>query len=224
MEQRFVVFDLDGTLLDTIGEIAESGNAMLEAMGHAPRPVADYNNLAGQGLPYMVKHALETEDEAEVKRGCELVQKYRAAMSEDAVKPFEGVGALLSGLAEAGWTQGVFSNKPHEEVVKQVARFFPEIGFGSVIGAKPDVPVKPDPAGLLTTLEVLKATPEQTVYVGDTAADMSCGSAVGTYNVGVLWGFRDEDELRSNGADAIVHRVEDLIGAIEAGLRERASA
>ncbi|MEO0965466.1 MAG: HAD family hydrolase [Planctomycetota bacterium] len=224
MEKRCVVFDLDGTLLDTIGEIAESGNAMLVAMGREPRPEADYNLLAGQGLPYMVKHALRTEDEAEIARGCELVQRYRAEMDGDIVRPFAGAAELLAELAAAGWTLAVFSNKPHDEVVKQVAQHFPEIAFASVLGARPGVPVKPDPAGLHDTLERMEARGECTVYVGDTAADMTAGTAAGTWNIGVLWGFRDADELRSTGAHDIVEELAELGPAIEAGIARHAPA
>ncbi|MEM9251900.1 MAG: HAD family hydrolase [Planctomycetota bacterium] len=217
MSKRCVVFDLDGTLLDTLGEIAESGNAMLVEMGREPRPEADYNLLAGQGLPYMVKNALRTEDDAEVERGCELVQAYRAKMDGSAVQPFDGAAELLAKLADAGWTLAVFSNKPHDEVIRQVAAYFPDIPFASVMGARPDIPVKPHPAGLHETLEIMGAGPEHTVYVGDTAADMKVGTAVGAWNIGVLWGFRDEDELRTHGAHDIVEELADLADAIEAG-------
>ncbi|MEM6333874.1 MAG: HAD family hydrolase [Planctomycetota bacterium] len=218
MSDRCVIYDLDGTLLDTIGEIASSGNLMLEAMGRAARPAADYNLLAGQGLPYMVQHALGSDDPAEIERGCVLVQEFRANGRAEPVKPFDGVAEVLEGFARAGWTQGVFSNKPHEEVVKQVAHFFPQIEFASVLGARPGVPVKPDPAGLIETLERVGATAARTAYVGDTAADMGAGSAVGAWTVGVLWGFRDEAELVAHGAKAIVREVGELAGAIEGGL------
>ncbi|MEO0586095.1 MAG: HAD family hydrolase [Planctomycetota bacterium] len=220
MSERCVIYDLDGTLLDTIGEIASSGNLMLEAMGHAARPVADYNLLAGQGLPYMVQHALGSDDPAEIARGCELVQEFRAHGDIAPVQPFDGVAEVLEHFQREGWTQGVFSNKPHEEVVKQVGKFFPQVAFASVLGARPNVPVKPDPAGLIESLERVGMTAEQTVYVGDTAADMLVGSRVGAWTVGVLWGFRDEAELRENGAKAIVHEVAQLAGAIEEGLRK----
>jgi phosphoglycolate phosphatase len=201
---RAVIFDLDGTLADTLADIAAAANWALQQAGAPPRPVEDYRHLAGQGVDYLVRHALgdgHAPHFAEVKRL--YLQRY-ADHKYDRTGPFAGVPELLDALVERGLKLAVLSNKPDDATRQMVRDLFSQWPFDVVRGAVEGGPLKPDPASAIAVAEALGVAPGACIYVGDTRADMLTGKGAGMFTVGVLWGFRDEAELRDSGADVIV--------------------
>jgi phosphoglycolate phosphatase len=206
MSYKAAIFDLDGTLADTLEAIANSGNHMLRELGCEPRPVGDFRYLAGQGLRQLVIDALGGDPPAEqVDRGMALVLAYYERRRFDGVRPYEGVIAMLRSLQEAGIRIAVLSNKPHAEAEQVTAELFSQIRFDAVQGALDDRPLKPHPAMAQALLDRLGLDPAEGAYIGDTRVDMITGTQAGLYTIGVTWGFRDEPELRESGAQAIVH-------------------
>ncbi len=210
-----VIFDLDGTLLDTLEDLAASMTRTLTARDLPTHPVDSYRFFVGQGMLNLARAVLpEGSDEA-------TVQAVREAMENDydrnwavATRPYPGVPEMLEKLRERNLPLAVFSNKPDRFTKAVVERFFPKGMFAHVQGALPDVPIKPDPAGALAIARALGFPPEKVMYVGDTDTDMRTGRAAGMFTVGVTWGFRPE-QLRQNGADAVIGRAEELLSFFE---------
>jgi len=209
------MFDLDGTLSDTVGGLAAAGNHMREQFGLPPIDTNQYNYLAGQGVQSLVEKCLETTDPEQVAKGSKIFRAHQDAHGLDTATTFEGIPELLTHLTEQGLTMAVLSNKAHPATVENVELFFSDWDFAAVEGAKPDKPVKPDPWQARLIAERCKVPPRHWMYVGDTAADMLTGSRMGFLTVGVLWGFRDEPELRENGADVIVSHPSEIVELLE---------
>lgn len=196
---KAVLFDLDGTLTDTLQDIADAMNRSLRLHGLPEWPLADYRYLVGDGARKLAQRAVRDRQELAL-----YVQKEYQAYYEThnlvASRPYEGIPAMLRALQDAGLKLAVFSNKPDADTKNVVAHFFPDIRWTAVRGQMDGVPVKPDPAGALLTAQTLGEAPEHILYLGDTATDMHCAVNAGMIPVGALWGFRTEDELRKSGA------------------------
>ncbi|WP_455714954.1 HAD family hydrolase [Anaerosporobacter sp.] len=221
MKKKAAIFDLDGTVADTLESIAYSANRTLEALGLTKRPMKEYNYYAGDGADVLVMRALKAACGDE-KRAQELFKeaqaKYKEIFEEYCmyhVKPFDGITQMLDGLKAQGIKIGVLSNKPHERTVVVVNELFGERYFDLVCGQKEGIPKKPDPSGAITMLEEFGVEPTECVYVGDTNVDMQTGKNTGMFTVGVLWGFRDREELVNNKADAIITHPLDLLNYID---------
>jgi phosphoglycolate phosphatase len=206
MKHVAVMFDLDGTLADTLADIAAAGNHMLSELDRPTRSLSAFRYLAGQGIRYLVEHALEKDhDEAIVQRGIDLVRSYYAKQGHTHVQPYPGIASLLDELASRGITLAVLTNKPQAPAQVLMETLYARWSFAAVCGAQEGLALKPDPAGAKQISRELAIPPEHWLYVGDTKVDMLTGKAAGLFTVGVTWGFRDEQELRDNGSDAIVH-------------------
>lgn len=216
MDLTAVMFDLDGTLADTLRDIAEAGNHMLRVLGREPLPVQRYRRLAGQGLPALVRDALEVEVEnPRVAQGVAAFREYYAAHRYDHTGLYDGIAQLLDALTQRGVTLAVLSNKPDDATRDMVGRLLNRWMWAAVRGHRPPEPLKPDPTTAHRIATQLHVPSDQWMYVGDTRVDMLTGKAAGFYTVGVTWGFRDEAELRASGADAIIHEPGDLLGVIQ---------
>jgi len=213
-EGRAVIFDLDGTLAATLGDIADCLNSCLETMGERTRPEDDYRFLVGDGLPALCRRLLSDPGEERIE---ELRQMAMARYKENPVirtKPYPGVPAMLERLREHGIPMAVLSNKPDYHTRVIVEQLFPEGLFLSVEGFRDSVPRKPDPSSALAVAERFSLEPGAIFFVGDTAVDMKTAVAAGMHAVGVLWGFRGRDELLENGAAALVERPEEIAALI----------
>lgn len=219
--KKAAIFDLDGTIADTLESIAYSTNATLESLGLMKRPVEEYNYYAGDGADVLVMRALkaacENNEQAE-----ELYPRARAKYKEVFVdycmynvKPFDGMVELLEGLKARGIKIGVLSNKPHDRAVDVVNELFGEGYFDLVCGQREGIPKKPDPSGAKIMLKEFDVEAAECLYVGDTNVDMQTGKNTGMFTVGVLWGFRDREELENNNADAIITHPLELLEYIE---------
>lgn len=214
MGYKAIIFDLDGTLLDTLETLSYYGNETLKKFGIAPYEKDAYRYMVGNGAKILIRRMLagrscETEELFE-----KAFKEYISAYNADTLYKTEiypGITELLKGLSERNVKIAVLSNKPHEATVPILKSFFGEDIFTDMRGAMEGVPIKPDPAAALDIAEKMGLTPSECVYVGDTAVDMETGKRAGFYTVGVLWGFRDRDELENGGADKIVSRPEEIL-------------
>lgn len=208
-----VIFDLDGTLVDSLEDLADSMNAVLAARGFPIHPVAPYRRFVGDGIATLVRRALPGADPGDdFVASCVREMRREYARRQIAkTRPYPGVPELLRSLGEHGLKTAVFSNKPDRPTREVVAALLAPHSFAAVRGARPDAPLKPDPTAALELAREIGAAPRETVYVGDTDTDMHTGQRAGMFTVGVTWGFRDEDELRASGADSIIHDPAELL-------------
>lgn len=205
-----VLFDLDGTLTNTLEDIAFAMNRAL-GLHHLPQhPVDAYRYMVGNGAKVLAQRAVgERSDLAEqVQRD---YQAYYEKHNLVHTRPYAGIPELLSALQAKGYKLCVFSNKPHADTCRVVAHFFPTVDFAEVRGQQEGVPVKPDPAGALLVAEKLNIPPENFLYLGDTDVDMLCAQQAGMHPVGVAWGFRGAEELRKAGAEKILTKPDELL-------------
>jgi len=208
-----IIFDLDGTLADTLEDIAGSMNRVLEAHGFPIRPVIDYKLLVGRGLDNLVTQALPAE-----RRQPEMIRTCLAEMISDytincLVKThlYDGIIELLLELTKRSIRIAVFSNKAEPLTNKIVKFLMAGVPFVSVVGAKPELPKKPDPQGALIISREMGLPPSEIIYVGDSDVDMITATKAGMLATGVSWGFRSVEELKSNGAGIIIDTPSDLL-------------
>jgi len=210
---RAVMFDLDGTLLDTIEDLADSMNAVLAGLGVPGHRVDAYKRFVGDGVEMLVRRALpadRADDETIAACATRMKEEYRERWHVK-TRPYPGVPETLDGLAEKRVAATVLSNKPEDFTVKCVERFLPGWSFAVVRGAREGVPRKPDPAAAVEIAAGLLIPPAEILYVGDTDTDMRTAVAAGMRPVGALWGFRDADELRASGAATLISSPPDLL-------------
>ncbi len=209
------MFDLDGTLADTLADIAAAANHAIGLLGHPAIELQRYRYLAGQGLRYLIEHALEghgTDDE--IEQGMAAFKAYYADHFTDFTEPFDGIPQVLDALAATGVKTSVLSNKPDAATHHVMGEVFSAWTFDVIRGAVDGVPLKPDPTSALLVAEQLGVAPQRTAYVGDTRVDMETANAAGFFAIGVTWGFRDEPELRDAGADAIISHPRELLAIL----------
>ncbi len=218
MVYKAVIFDLDGTLLDTLETLAYYGNLALEKWGYTPYEKDAYRYMVGSGAKNLIRRMLQKQGK-ETEEAFEKVYKtyiqayHNNTLYKTAVYP--GIKALLEALSQKGLRLGVLSNKPHEATVPILKSFFGENLFTVMRGGMDGVPLKPDPTAALQVAEEMGAKPEECLYVGDTAVDMETGKRAGFYTIGVLWGFRDFEELSAAGADRIIERPGEILSYLE---------
>lgn len=211
---KAVLFDLDGTLSDSLESMALAGNKVLEQFGLPKMPIENYRYYCGDGAAMLVKRVLHDAGDKEEKYFEEAYVAYQEVFRKDCtfkVKPYDGILDMIAEMKEQGVKMAVVSNKPHERSVEVVQKLFGVDTFDAVIGMKEGKKGKPDPTGALEAAKILGVEPFECAFVGDTNVDMKTGTNAGMLRVGVLWGFRDEKELVENGADEIVASPQELI-------------
>ena len=216
MKYGAIIFDLDGTLLDTLDDIAFSMNAALRELGAPPHPPHDYRHLVGQGLGTLAYLALpeEKRDEKTVEQCVAAMRKVYEERWACSTIPYAGIPEMLASLRRAKVRCAVCSNKAHDFTVKIVTRFFGAAAFETVLGGGKFAP-KPDPAGALHSAAAMGAAPEDFLYVGDSDVDMKTAVNAGMYPVGAAWGFRSKEELLTNGAKVIINKPEEIVSLIQ---------
>lgn len=213
MNTRLLIFDLDGTLLDTIGDLAVACNAMLALRGLPQHGYDDYCRFVGNGIMRLVERALpeplRSPENVALARADFI--RYYTAHIDIHTRPYEGIPELLAELARRGVRLAVASNKFQAGTALLVDRFFPAVRFEAVLGQREGVPLKPDPAVVGEILALTGVPREETLFVGDSGIDILTARAAGVRSAGVSWGFRDRAELLEAGADRIVDRAEQLL-------------
>ena len=204
---KLCMFDLDGTLLDTLSTIAYYGNYALMAHGILPIDKEEYKYFAGNGAKILIKRMLEFSDSYSDEIYDKVYKTYMKVYDANPThltEPFEGICPLLSELKGMNIEVAVISNKP-DFATKEVCKAkIPSGLLDEVRGQQEGVPIKPNPEGAFSIMEKFNAHSAEVVYVGDTGVDMQTGKNIGAYTIGVTWGFRNKEELVSNGADFIV--------------------
>lgn len=213
----FVVFDLDGTLLNTLPDIAGAMNRVLFRYGLPQHPEESYKLFTGNGARVLTQRALAGQEEM-------LEHVYSAYLLEYSrnsrvnTQPYEGIRVMLRQLQDADVKLIVFSNKDDPETKSVIAHYFPDIHFSAVLGSRSGVPLKPDPTALLALLEELELSPGQGLYVGDTVTDLQCARAAKIPSVAVLWGFQPKEMLLGEQPGAIITDPLQLMPLMEAEL------
>lgn len=212
---RAVLFDLDGTLTNTLEDIADAMNRSLRLHGLPEWPVEAYRYLVGDGAKKLAERAVRERQELALSVQREY-QAYYQTHTRVKTQPYAGVPEMLRALQGRGVPLAVFSNKPDADTKGVVSHYFPDIAFAVVRGQVEGVPVKPDPTGALAVAEKLGVLPGEVLYLGDTATDMQCALNAGMHPVGAQWGFRTEEELWSSGAEHVLQTPMDIFAFLPA--------
>lgn len=197
---RCCIFDLDGTLLDTLKALTYTTNLVLEYFGLGPVDEEHMKCFVGDGYQMQLRRALRhcgDEDDGHLQESFPLYTRLFAEHCLYQVRPYEGIEELLAGLKARGIRIAVLSNKPHARTVENIETVFGKGYFDYIAGEQPGIPKKPDPAGVLRILEAFHVQPEECLYLGDTNTDMKTGLGAGLKTAGVTWGFRDRKELEA---------------------------
>lgn len=213
---RGIIFDLDGTLLDTLADISDSVNAMLAEYNFPGHTMDDYRRFIGNGIRMLVMRALPIEGRAsEMVEAC--VRRAREIYWDNwnrKTQPYAGIIELLDRLEANGLPKAVLSNKPHDFTVRYVDSYFEGYRFHPVMGQSERFPVKPDPASALAIAGQLDLPPASLLFVGDSTVDIQTATAAGMQPVGVAWGFKGARDLKDNGCPTIVSHPMEILKLI----------
>ena len=207
--KKAVIFDLDGTLSDSISSMKYCGDRALGEYGFRNITVDEYKIFVGDGAATLIKRCLKAAGDETLEYFDRAFAKYMEEFKENAmygVKPYDGVVELLEALKAKGLKLAVLSNKPHQGTIEVVETLFGKDVFDCIMGQQDGVPIKPAPDGVFSIAKELSMDVEDFLYVGDTCTDMQTGKRAGAFTIGVLWGFRDRQELEENHADAIIEK------------------
>jgi phosphoglycolate phosphatase len=221
-QKKACIFDLDGTLVNSLSSIAYFANEALIRSGYRALPVDTYRYLAGNGADALMRGMLKASGDPDyTEEDVRFLRQIYDQLYEGAplcnLQEYPGVKDMVKGLRAMGLRLAVLSNKPHNVTEEIIRLFFPEGTFDIVFGQREGFPRKPAPDGALLIAETLGVQPSECLYIGDTDVDMKTGSAAGMETVGVLWGFRDREELEQNHAGYIASSPEELLAWVEAG-------
>ena len=214
MKRTTIIFDLDGTLLDTLDDLAAAANEALTERGLPTHETDTYRQFIGRGVENLVRRAIgepHPDIDGETAACLAIFQETYSRQWNVRSTPYEGVAELLDELTQRKCQLAVLSNKPHDFAVKCVSHFFGKWEFEPVFGQRPDVPHKPDPTAVHEIISALATSHEQSIYVGDSDVDMETAGRSGVTSAGACWGFRTADELKSAGADHLLHHPLDLL-------------
>jgi phosphoglycolate phosphatase len=213
VQYKATLFDLDGTLLDTLEDLADSMNAVLECRGLPTHEVEEYKFMVGDGVSTLARKALPMEwcgEQTIADCVMEMRDEYKRRWDKK-TRPYDGIPDLLDALTGRGLALTVLSNKPDDFTRLCISKFLGNWRFDAIQGVDEGVRKKPDPSGALTIAAKLDIPPAEFLYVGDTNTDMQTAVAAGMYPVGALWGFRTAGELLASGAKVLIERPGDLL-------------
>lgn len=217
MHYKAILFDLDGTLLDTLEDLGNAANRVLEKYGFPTHTMADYRYFVGDGVVTLMNRALPED-----KRNNDTIQICVKTFREEygkswnvKTRPYDGVSEMLDALATHGLKMAVLSNKPDEFTKLCVTEYLPKWAFDIVLGQRNSLPLKPDPSGALEIAKCLDVPSSYFIYLGDTAIDMKTAISAGMFPVGALWGFRTGKELLESGARALIKRPQEILNLLD---------
>lgn len=215
--KRLVIFDLDGTLLNTIEDLGHAANYALEKNGFATHTLASYPFFVGNGVRRLITRVLPEEhrNETTIDRLLKDFREYYDEHCCDCTKPYPGMPELLRDLCDQGVQMAVASNKYDAAVQKIISHYFGDIDFVAIEGQKEGVNVKPDPSVVFAILAKARVPKREVLYVGDSGVDMETARRACVDSVGVTWGFRPEKELVEWLAGTIIHQPNDILSLIE---------
>ena len=213
MKYKAVIFDLDGTLLDTIEDLSDSMNVSLEKMGFPGHTTESYKMFVGDGVRMLAQRALPQDacSSENIDLCLRFMDKEYNMRLFEKTRPYEGIENLLDGLCSKNVKIAVLSNKLNQFTGTIIAKLLPNWKFEVVFGERPGIPKKPDPSGAIEIAEIMGISPENILYLGDTSIDMKTANSAGMHSVGATWGFRSREELLSSGAKAIIDAPLELL-------------
>ena len=213
MMSKCIIFDLDGTLLDTLEDIAISGNFALTSLGFEAEETQKYRYFVGEGVYKLFENIFATNPQSQetINKAVALFESHYAKQFYQNTKPYEGISKLLTFLKKRGYKMAILSNKPDSFTKMCVLKYFRSWKFDVVFGAREGIARKPDPVSALEIASLLGENPEHCFYVGDTMIDMQTATRANMKALGVLWGFRDGDELLENGANALFENPSEVM-------------
>ncbi len=217
MAFKAVLFDMDGTLIDTLEDIGNSANRVLSAKNLPIYSMDEYRYFVGKGAAWLIKCVLPEEMRKE-----DTIQEFLEAFVADYGKNlkvksrlYPGIAEMLNALRKQGLKMTILSNKPHDMTMQFADDMLSEWNFEVVFGQRENIPKKPDPVGAMEIANRLNVLPEDFLYVGDTGIDMETATRAGMYAVGVLWGFRQKEELLKTGARTLLETPMDILELLE---------
>lgn len=217
--KKLIIFDLDGTLLNTIADLAQSVNHALQTLGYPVHEESAYNFMVGNGINKLFERALpegEKTEENVLRVRREFIPFYNEH-NADKSRPYPGISKLLEEMQEKGIQLAVASNKYQSATAKLIAHYFPTIPFIAVFGQREGIPVKPDPTIVHDILDIAQVAKEDVLYVGDSGVDMQTAANAGVTACGVTWGFRPRTELEAFHPTHIVDKAEDIAAIATCG-------
>jgi phosphoglycolate phosphatase len=216
MKYQAVLFDLDGTLLNTLQDLADSVNTSLGYLGFPTHKTEAFKYFIGDGREEMAKRALPAahRDPATLGKLVEYINREYVRHWADNTRPYAGVAEMLDAITRNGTRMAILSNKPYDFTESMVSRLLSPWHFEVVAGAMPGVPIKPDPTAALMIARKLDIPPAGFLYLGDSDIDMRTAIAAGMYPVGAVWGFRTEDELKAAGAKSLIKYPTEILSLL----------
>ncbi len=205
---KILLFDLDGTLMDTLQDITDSVNYAMEKMSFPKRSCREVRLAVGNGVVKLAENLLPEADDETIRQFLEIFRPYYAVHAADQSKPYAGLPEVLEKLQKDGYLCGIVSNKPHEATSEIGANFFPS--FALSLGQREDIPRKPNAAPVEFALKTLGGEKSQCIYIGDSEVDVLTAKNAGVPCIGVTWGFRDKEVLLEAGAKHLASTPEEL--------------
>ena len=213
--KKLAIFDLDGTLLNTITDLGKACNHALESMGFASHPIQAYAYMVGNGVRNLMKKAQPDADEETIDKLLDCFKEYYNEHCLDNTKPYPGIPELLNSLKEKGVAIAVASNKYQEATQKIIDGCFPDMGFVAVEGQREGRQRKPDPSIIFSILNQYPVPKKEVLYIGDSAVDIETATRACVESIGVGWGFRSVAELRRANADFIVSHPQEILERLD---------
>jgi phosphoglycolate phosphatase len=216
MTYKAVLFDLDGTLLNTLEDITNAVDDVLRGHHFPTHDLSDYRSFISNGIVMLITRSLPEDyrDEDTIKTCVEEFKEAYSRCWKRMTAPYDGTVETLEKLVARNLKLAVLSNKTHNLTKKCVQEFLPNIAFDVVLGLSDDIPPKPDPTGAIHIADELNLPANQILFVGDSAADMKAATAAGMFPVGVLWGFKTIEELQRSGAKVLVEHPEEILDLV----------
>lgn len=215
---KLCIFDLDGTLTDTIESLTYSVDKTLKEMGLSEITKEQCQSFVGNGARYLMDKSIRAAGDEDGERLDEAMEVYGRIFDENCtyhVTPYDGIVDILSELHKREIRLAVLSNKPHRQTVKVAETIFGKDTFDVVQGQQEGIKRKPAPDGIYAVLDQLSVSKEECLYVGDSEVDIATGKNAGVKTVSVAWGFRTEEELRESGASLLIHEPGELIDCLK---------
>lgn len=218
LKYKAAIFDLDGTLINSLADLADSVDEAMTHYGFPTHTFEEYRYFVGNGARKLIERSLPKDKASDPDFVSEVLEYYNGCYERrltNKTKPYDGIMEMLTKLQSNSIPMGVCTNKQHFAAEEIVNKLFPNIKFGSVIGDKKGLPRKPDPTKVLQIAKLFDVKPEYVAYFGDTIVDMKTAHNAGFLSIGVTWGFRPESELIESGAEIIIHHPSELWQHVE---------
>lgn len=219
--KKLAIFDLDGTLLNTIKDLGDAVNYALDRNGFHTHSVASYPFFVGNGVRRLIERSLPEDARKSSTTVNTMLKDFKQFYNEhntDRTEPYDGIPELLQQLQDNGVQLAVASNKYQQATLKIINTFFPNIDWVAIVGQQEDIPIKPDPSIIFMILAQARISKQDTIYIGDSGIDMETARRACIDSVGVTWGFRPVKELKEYHANVIINRPQDILPIIENGI------